>query len=138
MVATGEHSRILFPRKNAYESNSDKEEDEESPSEIWIIPVSQELTLVENHLPLTPSLIDIFPNPFADKTAIRFSLLARSHVSIEVFDLFGRKIATLVDEEREAGAHTASFEASALPDGLYVYRLSTMNQSLMKTAFISR
>lgn len=67
----------------------------------------------------TPSAKDFFllgnyPNPFAQFTAIRYRLFSFRHVTLEIFDVLGRNIATLVDAEQEAGEHEAIFDASYL------------------------
>ncbi len=63
------------------------------------------------------------PNPFRDATRITFSLSRASRVRIDVFDILGRSVSTLMDERREAGPHGVRFAPGNLPDGLYVYRL---------------
>ncbi len=83
-----------------------------------------------------------YPNPFAQSTAIGYWLQASGFVRLEVFDLLGRKVATLVDEEKDAGEYTSTFDilrgtlrgnSSAgggfdIRPGIYLYRL-TSNQS---------
>ncbi len=66
-----------------------------------------------------------FPNPFSSSTRISFSTAATAHVTIEVFDVLGRRVAILVDEVLPAGRHTANLEASHLPSGIYVSRMRT-------------
>jgi hypothetical protein len=64
-----------------------------------------------------------YPNPFNPITTITYELPARSVVTLKVFDMLGREIAALVDQELEAGAHRAVFDASRLSSGVYFYRL---------------
>ena len=66
-----------------------------------------------------------YPNPFASSTELRFELPAASRVTLRVYDVLGREVATLVDGYRPAGPHTASFTADHLPGGVYFYRLET-------------
>jgi photosystem II stability/assembly factor-like uncharacterized protein len=72
-----------------------------------------------------------FPNPISLRgnqiTTIAFDLRQRSFVRLEVFDLLGRKIASLAEGELHAGAHHRSFEVRGLASGEYVYRLSVLN-----------
>jgi hypothetical protein len=68
-------------------------------------------------------LIGNFPNPFNPNTNIRYTLGQAGFVTLRVYDLNGRAVATLVDGAQEAGLHTAAFDASALASGIYVYRL---------------
>jgi hypothetical protein len=64
-----------------------------------------------------------YPNPFNPTTTIRFSLPQRSYVTLKVFDVLGREIATLVNEELNAGEHSVVYETKGLSSGLYFCRL---------------
>ena len=85
-----------------------------------------------NVLPVSFSLAQNFPNPFNPLTAISYhlpagqaGLSAASKVRLSVFDVLGREVAVLVDEEQQAGAHRVNWNASAMPSGIYFYTLST-------------
>jgi len=70
-----------------------------------------------------------YPNPFNPSTIIPYHLSASSHVRLEVFNLLGQRLATLVDAEQVAGAHTALWDATnaagqAVSAGVYIYRLT--------------
>ena len=65
-----------------------------------------------------------YPNPFNPSTNISFSLTSQSYVSLKVFDLIGREVATLVSEKLSAGNHTRQWNAYSMPSGVYFYRLS--------------
>ncbi|NNE46580.1 MAG: T9SS type A sorting domain-containing protein [Rhodothermales bacterium] len=65
-----------------------------------------------------------YPNPFKSETTIRFALPAAQHVTLEVFDLLGRRITTLVDGQKAPGNHEVVLEAKGMAGGLYVYRLT--------------
>jgi hypothetical protein len=54
-------------------------------------------------------------------------------VSLAVFDMLGRRVATLLDEHRAAGSYTVSFDAARLPSGLYLYRLETAQSAQTRT-----
>jgi len=64
-----------------------------------------------------------YPNPFNPTTTIRFSLPQRSYVTLKVFDVLGREVATLVNEELNAGEHSVVYETKGLSSGLYICRL---------------
>lgn len=64
-----------------------------------------------------------FPNPFNPSTDIRYDLPHGTHVRLTVFDLLGRKVATLVDAHEEAGPKSVRFDAGSVPSGIYFYRL---------------
>lgn len=73
-----------------------------------------------------------YPNPFNPATKISFSLPKTSQVKLQVFDMLGHEVATLINGRREAGAHDIEFAPKDLPSGVYFYRLQTGEQTLMK------
>jgi hypothetical protein len=78
------------------------------------------------------------PNPFAEKTAISFTLPKPSHVTLSVFDGTGSLVKTLKDEEMSEGTHLVNFNASGLPSGIYLYRLVADGFSEAKTMTIAK
>ncbi len=74
-------------------------------------------------LPTTFSLQQNVPNPFNPTTNISFTLASASRATLEVFDISGRKVATLADGFMSAGLHTVSWDASRSASGVYFYRL---------------
>jgi hypothetical protein len=64
-----------------------------------------------------------YPNPFNPTTVIRYELPSNAVAKVQVFDVLGRVLATLVNERREAGIYEAMFNASGLSSGTYFYRL---------------
>ena len=64
-----------------------------------------------------------YPNPFSDKTTIKFCVAYKGKVKLEVFNPEGEMIKTLLDEEKEAGTYEAELNASGLCEGTYVYQL---------------
>ncbi len=74
-------------------------------------------------VPLHYELRQNYPNPFNPTTAISYQLIANSHVTLDVFDVLGRKVATLVNEIHQPGVYTVRWDASPYPSGVYFYRL---------------
>ncbi|MBU0517865.1 T9SS type A sorting domain-containing protein [bacterium] len=84
------------------------------------------------------TMVSVHPNPFNPMTTIVFSMPNASQVKLEVYDLQGRSVATLIDGWREAGSHDTIFAAAELGSGIYLFRLqagetvSTGKMVLMK------
>ena len=81
-------------------------------------------------LPTDFALGQNYPNPFNPSTIIPYQLPASGHVRLDVFNVLGQRLATLVDAERSAGAHTAQWDGTdaagrAVGAGVYIYRLSS-------------
>ena len=95
-------------------------------------------TAVEDEeLPVTFALNQNYPNPFNPSTTIVFSLAQPSAVTLSVYDLAGRKVASLlVGDEKATGQHMVSFDARGLASGTYVYRLEARPASGQGKTFI--
>ena len=86
--------------------------------------------------PVNFSLNQNYPNPFNASTVISFNLLETSSVSVEVFDITGAKVATLVDGQMTAGAHEVVWDASSVASGVYFYKLTANNVSETRQAVL--
>jgi len=73
-----------------------------------------------------------YPNPFNPTTRIEFSIAEPSNVTLEVFNIQGQRVATLVNKTKSAGVHTVNFHAASLSSGMYIYRLQAGNYSEVK------
>jgi len=69
------------------------------------------------------SLFQNYPNPFNPTTTINFTIPKTSFVTLKVYDLLGKEIATLVNEEKHAGSYNIEFNGKDLPSGIYLYRI---------------
>ncbi|CAN5140400.1 hypothetical protein BH23BAC3_BH23BAC3_05080 [soil metagenome] len=111
--STGEDKEGVFRFHNAgviYSETSVSAEPEESE-------ISNRVKLNQN-----------YPNPFNPATTIQFSLPERMNVTLEIFDLLGRLVATPIDHQLSGGTHQVEWDASNLASSVYFYRLTAGNQ----------
>ena len=81
----------------------------------------------ENSTPDSYRLEQNYPNPFNPLTSFKIHIPKTGFVKLAVFDVTGKQISVLLNEELNAGTHKVDFDASALPSGVYFYRLSSGN-----------
>jgi hypothetical protein len=75
------------------------------------------------NMPTDYALYQNYPNPFNPITTIKFDLPKDGLITLEVYDILGRRITTLVNEHRSAGSYEQVFDASSIASGVYVYKL---------------
>ena len=95
---------------------------------VWTAPLSEVDVATEDaptEVPASFSLEQNYPNPFNPTTTISFSVPAEAHVRISVFDVTGRKVATLAERVYSPGVHELSWEASTFASGIYFYRMKS-------------
>jgi hypothetical protein len=100
---------------------------QQQKSNIAATPVPTGITLEQNT-----------PNPFNSSTTIRYGIDEDSHVDLQVYDQFGRRVARLVGERKPAGHHQVHFNPGTLPNGVYYYRLSALKQAVTKRMVLLR
>jgi hypothetical protein len=88
--------------------------------------------VTEQPLPREFALDQNYPNPFNPGSAISYAVPHTSHVRLEIFNLLGERVSTLVDETRQAGFYTVRFDGTALASGIYFYRLTAGEVKMMK------
>jgi hypothetical protein len=76
--------------------------------------------------------LDISPSPFKDEVAISCQVSGQSHVRLEIFNLNGQHITTLVDETRDQGKHEVMYNGASLTPGMYFCVLETEHQIITK------
>jgi hypothetical protein len=81
--------------------------------------------MIEDAIPHEYRLEQNYPNPFNPSTTIRFSIPERHHIRLSVYDLLGREVTKLIDEEMEAGWYSVIYNAEGLASGVYLYRIQT-------------
>jgi len=94
-----------------------------SQYEVYIGNEENLLDLKTSLLPESFALLQNYPNPFNPSTLIRYAVAEAQNVKIEVYDVMGRKVSTLVNKQEQAGWHTVEFNASKLASGVYLYRI---------------
>jgi hypothetical protein len=88
------------------------------------------ITSIEKHDELVPdefSLTQNYPNPFNPTTMISFSLPNESNVSLKIFDISGKEVADLINDNFQSGNYSVSFDAGQLASGIYFYQLTADN-----------
>ncbi|MBZ0183633.1 MAG: T9SS type A sorting domain-containing protein [Melioribacteraceae bacterium] len=86
---------------------------------------SDEIEVEVNNLPTEFSLLQNYPNPFNPTTTIKYSLPVDSKVLMEVYNILGEKVMTLINQEVKAGYNEVIFNANNLSSGIYTYTIST-------------
>jgi photosystem II stability/assembly factor-like uncharacterized protein len=79
-----------------------------------------------------------FPNPFQDQTIIEYFVEHAGLVKLDVFDIMGKCVGTLVDEEVPAGNHRLFYNAGAIPDGVYYYRMQIGERQTTRKMVVRR
>jgi hypothetical protein len=93
---------------------------------VWRRPLSEMITSAgesKRNVSTSFTLSQNYPNPFNPSTTISFDLPTKSFVTLKVFDMIGREVATIVSKELSAGSYTRQWHAEGLPSGVYFYRL---------------
>ena len=79
-----------------------------------------------------------YPNPFNPTTTINYQLPENGFVTIKIYDVLGKEVATLVNENKSAGYYNVSFDASKLTSGVYIYTITANNFTLSKKMLLMK
>lgn len=84
------------------------------------------VTIIKDDVPVVNSfhLDQNYPNPFNPSTSIRYVLPENADVDLSIFDIVGKKVATMVNQQQGAGEYTVNFNAAGLTSGVYLYKLT--------------
>jgi hypothetical protein len=115
IIAAGEHRMISIPGKYELVSAIVSDMDHHD----MVASIGSKLS----ELPDSYTLDQNYPNPFNPMTSISFSIPAASHVKLEIYNIMGQQVTTLVDKQLEAGKHTIQWDGSNAASGVYLYRL---------------
>lgn len=97
----------------------------------------QEINIIVG-LPTAYALDQNYPNPFNPSTTINYQLLKAGFVTLKIFDILGREVATLVNENKVAGRFSVDFNASKLPSGIYIYELKSPGFTSCKKMMLTK
>ena len=120
---------IQMELKNALEgANSDLTFIQKNPCEYSFAVLKKNIKdEILNEIPTTYDLKQNYPNPFNPSTTIRYLIPEPSRVVIKVYDILGREVETLVDDEKPIGTFESVWNVTNLPSGIYFYRLQAGN-----------
>ena len=99
-------------------------------SNTWI---GDQSTILETDQDLVAhefALFPNYPNPFNPVTTIRFSLPEKQHVTLQIYNLIGQEVATVINKELPAGFHNLIWNAANIPSGVYLYRLASKEKAI--------
>ncbi len=88
--------------------------------------------------PKSFSLEQNYPNPFNPVTTIRYAIAENSFVTLKIFDILGKEVISLVNTFEEAGYKSVQFDATNLPSGIYIYKLTAGNFTDMKKMIVMK
>jgi len=101
--------------------------DSYTPNGIYVLGsfTASATAVEEKHggVPAEYALMQNYPNPFNPATIIRYDIPTEANVSLKVYDIVGREVATLINEKQRAGEHRMVFDGRGLAGGVYLYRL---------------
>jgi len=83
------------------------------------------ITPISNEVPVDFRLEQNYPNPFNPTTNINFSIPKAGFTSIKIYDITGRLVQTLFEEQLAPGSYKAEWNASQMPSGIYIYRIES-------------
>jgi hypothetical protein len=83
-------------------------------------------------------LFQNYPNPFNPTTVIKYQLSDASQVSLRVYDVMGREVATLVNSFQNKGSYDVAFNATGLASGIYFYKLNTNNKQFVNKMLLMK
>jgi hypothetical protein len=91
-----------------------------------------------NQVPDKYSLSQNYPNPFNPVTNIHYQIIKSGNVRLTVYDMLGRTVETVVNQNQKAGTYTVQFDASRLASGAYFYRLQTSDFTETKKMILTK
>jgi len=123
LLATADSTGLILNKAYASAMTFDFNLTNNSSWDTTVVPIVLTAGNITNEIPTVYMLQQNYPNPFNPSTTIQFGLPVTSWVNLRVYDMIGREVATLLNEERNAGLHSIRFDGSSLSTGVYFYTL---------------
>lgn len=133
LTGSGRYVKILLDTRGTANSFSIKE--------LEIYGAQSPTVSVSEEKPASPAVYSLsqnYPNPFNPSTVISYSLAREEFVSLKVYSVLGKEVATLAESRQNAGSHKVSFDAAGLASGIYFYQLKTNSFSSTKKMILVR
>jgi hypothetical protein len=92
----------------------------------------------DDQYPKRFELYQNYPNPFNPVTKIKYAVPKATHVRVEIYNVLGQRVRTLVNEEKQPGFYIVDFNASSLASGFYIYRLEASGFSSVKKMTVTK
>ncbi len=99
-------------------------------SDVWLIKTTPDVNNIEQNTAIITSDFSLhqnYPNPFNPSTTIKYGITERTFVGLKIYDILGREVDILVNEEQGAGYYNINFNAYQLASGVYFYQLRAGN-----------
>lgn len=125
------YDKAIEHYKKAWEHACKAMKKQKKPEDVQVI-------RSDRRLPMVFSLSQNHPNPVTNSTAIQYALPKDCHVRLDVYNVAGQRISTLVDQEQRAGYQSATFDATQFSNGVYFYRLQAGDFNSTKKAIVLR
>ena len=103
---------------------------------VWYRPIPSSINRIESEIPDKFALYQNYPNPFNPVANIRFKIPENAFVSIKIYNILGKEIATLVNETINAGVYETQWKAGDYPGGVYFYRIE-VHSDRITTGYIT-
>jgi tetratricopeptide (TPR) repeat protein len=135
-----ERERVLFDLLMIYKYLSDNGKIEETSERIEKLKSGNGVTYIENltDLPTEYTLSQNYPNPFNPTTVIKYQLPEAAQVSLVIYDIMGKEIATLVNSYQARGSYDVTFNANSLSSGIYLYKLNANGKQLINKMLLMK
>jgi hypothetical protein len=140
-ISSGENKILLFYDVRAYYSPSSAYSDPYFEAVYGIANannISDNTKMQTSEEVPTEYSISNYPNPFNPTTTVNYQLPKSGYVTLKIYDILGKEVATLVNENKEAGYYKVNFNASKLSSGIYVYKLTGNNVNISKKMILMK